>query len=102
MEAPYVDTPADLHGLLSRSVRPEGAEARFVPRILPGVAQRDAGHEDVMRGEETQLLGLLALQPGFEGTAILPGTHSKWVEIRGGKPAPILSALPGEHNEDLS
>jgi len=85
MEAPYVDTPADLHGLLSRSVRPDGADVRLAPRILPGVAQRTAGREDVMRGEETQLLGLLALRPGFEGIAVLPGTHSKWVEIRGGK-----------------
>lgn len=102
LEAPYVDTPADLHGLLSRSVRPEGADARFMPRILPGVAQRTPGREDVMRGEETQLLGLLALQPGFEGTAILPGTHSKWVEIRGGKIIRFSSAMTGEMYEVLS
>ena len=102
MEAPYVDTPADLHGLLARSVRPEGADARFAPRILPGVAQRTVGREDVMRGEETQLLGLLAMQPGFEGTAILPGTHSKWVEIRGGRIVRFSSAMTGELYEVLS
>jgi len=102
MEAPYVDTPADLHGLLSRSVRPGGADARFLPRILPGVAQRNVGREDVMRGEETQLLGLLALRPGFEGIAVLPGTHSKWVEIRAGKIARFSSAMTGELYEVLS
>ena len=102
MEAPYVDTPADLHELLSRAVRPEGADARFAPRILPGVAQRTIGREDVMRGEETQLLGLLALRPGFEGTAVLPGTHSKWVEIRRGKIVRFSSAMTGELYEVLS
>jgi 2-dehydro-3-deoxygalactonokinase len=55
-----------------------------------------------MRGEETQLLGLLALRPGFEGTAILPGTHSKWVEIRGGKLVRFSSAMTGELYEVLS
>src|SRR5205085_7249035 len=75
---------------------------RFIPRILPGVCQRQAGHEDVMRGEETQLLGLLALQPGFEGTAILPGTHSKWVEIRDARIVRFSSAMTGEFYEVLS
>ena len=102
MEAPYVDTPADLHELFSRSVSPEGADARFVSRILPGVAQRTVGREDVMRGEETQLLGLLAMRPGFEGTAILPGTHSKWVEIRDGRILRFSSAMTGELYEVLS
>jgi 2-dehydro-3-deoxygalactonokinase len=101
-EAPYVDTPADLHGLLARSVAPEGADPRYRPRILPGVAQRAAGHEDVMRGEETQLLGLLAVRSGFEGTAILPGTHSKWVEIAGGRIVRFASAMTGEFYEVLS
>ncbi len=95
-EAPYLDTPADLHRLNAGSVRPEGADARFDVRILPGVCQRQAGHEDVMRGEETQLLGLLHLQPGFSGTAILPGTHSKWAEIRDGRLVRFSSAMTGE------
>ncbi len=56
----------------------------YATRILPGVCQRAEAVQDVMRGEETQLLGLLGLKPGFEGTVILPGTHSKWVELRGG------------------
>ena len=55
-----------------------------------------------MRGEETQLLGLLALRPGFEGTAVLPGTHSKWVEIRSGKILRFSSAMTGELYEVLS
>lgn len=100
IEAPYVETPADLAAHASAAVRPEGTS--FVARILPGVCQREPGHEDVMRGEETQLLGLLALHPGFEGTAILPGTHSKWVEIRNGRITRFSTAMTGELYEVLS
>lgn len=95
-EAPYLDTPADLHALRSGAVVPVGADARLRPAILPGVAQRQPGREDVMRGEETQLLGLLALRPGFAGIAILPGTHSKWVEIRDGRLVRFNTAMTGE------
>ena len=100
LEAPYLDTPADLNALARGAARPEGTN--FAARILPGVCQRIAGHEDVMRGEETQLLGLLALRPGFEGTAILPGTHSKWVEIRDGRIIRFSTAMTGELYEILS
>ena len=37
-----------------------------------------------MRGEETQIVGLLDGEPGFDGVAVMPGTHSKWVSIAGG------------------
>ncbi|RYE73106.1 MAG: hypothetical protein EOP19_29695, partial [Hyphomicrobiales bacterium] len=52
-------------------------------RILPGVCSRAEGAEDVMRGEETQLLGLSALIPGFAGLVVMPGTHSKWASLEG-------------------
>ncbi|WP_453959470.1 2-dehydro-3-deoxygalactonokinase [Amorphus suaedae] len=77
-EASYVDVPARLHSLVERAVAVPGM-ARSV-RILPGIAQRDADRPDVMRGEETQLLGLSA--GGLpSGLACLPGTHSKWVRL---------------------
>ncbi|MEO6012990.1 MAG: 2-dehydro-3-deoxygalactonokinase [Devosia sp.] len=102
IEAPYLDTPANLHEIVHHAVRPEGADPRFAVRILPGVCQRAIGSEDVMRGEETQLLGLLGLRPDFEGTAILPGTHSKWAEIRDGRIIRFSSAMTGELYEVLS
>ena len=100
LEAPYLDTPADLTALARGAVRPEGAD--LAARILPGVCQRRPGGEDVMRGEETQLLGLLGLKPGFEGTVILPGTHSKWVELEGGRISRFQTAMTGELYEVLS
>jgi 2-dehydro-3-deoxygalactonokinase len=100
LEAPYLETPADLNALFRGAVHPEGSA--FAPSILPGICQRTPGHEDVMRGEETQLLGLLRLNPGFEGTVILPGTHSKWVEIQGGRVVRFQTAMTGELYEILS
>ncbi len=101
LEAPYLDTPADLAQISRGAVYPDPGKG-LTASILPGICQRDAGREDVMRGEETQLLGLLSLRPGFEGTAILPGTHSKWVEIRGGRIIRFTTAMTGELYEVLS
>ena len=99
-EAPYLDTPADLYRLAAGAVRP--SDTPYPVSILPGICQRTAGDEDVMRGEETQLLGLLRLRPGFEGTVVLPGTHSKWAEIRGGRIVRFSTAMTGELYEILS
>jgi 2-dehydro-3-deoxygalactonokinase len=95
LEAPYLKTPTALSGLAGGAVSPDAVGA-LTPRILPGVCQAAEGREDVMRGEETQLLGLLALRPGFEGTAIMPGTHSKWVRLEGGRIVEFSTAMTGE------
>lgn len=100
LEAPYLETPADLRALARGAVRPEGTA--YSASILPGVCQRAESAQDVMRGEETQLLGLLGLKPGFEGTVVLPGTHSKWVELRGGRITRFQTAMTGELYEVLS
>ncbi|MCB9993839.1 MAG: 2-dehydro-3-deoxygalactonokinase [Hyphomicrobiaceae bacterium] len=101
-EAGYLDVPADLAPLGRSAVRiPSSPDLPRVD-ILPGVAVRTPGAEDVMRGEETQLLGLLRLHPGFEGTACLPGTHSKWANISGGRLTGFATAMTGELFEALS
>lgn len=62
-------------------------------RIVPGIAWRPADAPgEVMRGEETQLLG-----SGIrDGCALLPGTHSKWAWIEGGRITRFRTALTGE------
>jgi 2-dehydro-3-deoxygalactonokinase len=49
-----------------------------------------------MRGEETQIAGLLALDPGFDGIACLPGTHTKWARISAGEICNFKSFMTGE------
>lgn len=95
-EAPYIETPATLSQLAAGAVRPSTGRADLLARILPGVCQKTPGREDVIRGEETQLLGLLSLRPDFEGTVLMPGTHSKWVRIAGGRITEFVTAMTGE------
>jgi 2-dehydro-3-deoxygalactonokinase len=102
MEAPYLEAPADLAGLAFSAVTPPMPEGRLKPRILPGVCQKLAGAEDVMRGEETQILGLSALLPGFAGAVVLPGTHSKWVAVNGRRIERFATIMTGELFELLS
>ncbi|MGH6641913.1 MAG: 2-dehydro-3-deoxygalactonokinase [Bradyrhizobium sp.] len=92
VEAGYIDTPADLTSILQRAV-PVAGQSRDI-RILPGIAQRDPEAPDVMRGEETQLLGAL----GADGEALvcMPGTHSKWASVRSGTVERFTTFMTGE------
>jgi 2-dehydro-3-deoxygalactonokinase len=94
VEAGYVDTPAPLDAILARAVVVAG-HSRDI-RILPGIAQRDAGAPDVIRGEETQLLGALGLDAAGEALVCMPGTHSKWVSVSGGTVARFATFMTGE------
>lgn len=94
VEAGYVDTPAPLADVLKQAVR-VGGEARDI-RILPGIAQRDAAAPDVMRGEETQLLGALGLEAAGEALVCMPGTHSKWVRVKDGTVERFSTFMTGE------
>jgi 2-dehydro-3-deoxygalactonokinase len=93
-EAPYMDAALPLTQL-ARQLQPLAAAG---PRcfIVPGVCFVAAdGTVDVMRGEETQLLGALALGHG-DGWYVLPGTHSKWVRLQGGRVADLATYMTGE------
>ena len=90
-EAPYLKTPTRLDVLHEGSIR---VDAPGDVRILPGVAQAHADRPDVMRGEETQLLGVT--EPGFTGLVCIPGTHSKWVSIEAGRIVEFTTYMTGE------
>ena len=62
--------------------------------LLPGLSQ-DAP-PDIMRSEETQVAGLLAADLDFDGVAILPGTHTKWVRVSAGEVVSFRTAMTGE------
>ncbi|MBB3998080.1 2-dehydro-3-deoxygalactonokinase [Aureimonas pseudogalii] len=93
VEAAYLDTPIGLDGLAAQAT-PVPASARPV-FILPGLAQRSPVEPDVMRGEETQLLGVVAdgLRTGF---VCMPGTHSKWVRLEDGTIESFSTFMTGE------
>jgi 2-dehydro-3-deoxygalactonokinase len=94
IEAPYVTLPAGLDSILAGAV-PVPGQSRDI-RILPGLAQRSAEVPDVMRGEETQLAGILPLFASGRHLICMPGTHSKWVEAGDGVIASFRTWLTGE------
>jgi 2-dehydro-3-deoxygalactonokinase len=91
VEAPYLHTPTRLDALHAGAVR---VDADRDIRILPGIAQARADRPDVMRGEETQLLG--TIDPAFSGLVCIPGTHSKWVKIEAGAIVGFATYMTGE------
>ncbi|MGU3401409.1 2-dehydro-3-deoxygalactonokinase [Brucellaceae bacterium D45D] len=91
VEAPYLQTPTALDRLHLGSVT---APFEADVRILPGLAQADENRPDVMRGEETQLLG--AIGHDFSGLVCIPGTHSKWVRIEAGTVKSFTTYMTGE------
>lgn len=92
-EAPYRAVPClpvDPHSPVPVPV----SDPRLRLRIVPGLKQ--ASPPDVMRGEETQIAGALALVPGFDGVICLPGTHNKWVHVSAGEVVSFRTCLTGE------
>ena len=63
--------------------------------FVMGAVTEHSGGPDVMRGEETQMIG--ALKFGLrEGKFVLPGTHSKWVDVVGGEIVDFSTYMTGE------
>ena len=92
IEAPYAAVPCAPGP--AAFARAPTRDPRLAVRILPGLRQ-DAP-ADVMRGEETQIAGLLAGEPRFEGVACLPGTHTKWCHLSAGEVVSFASYMTGE------
>ena len=99
-EAPYALAPAGFDALSRQLLRIDATAGRPFA-IVPGVSiVRPDGTHDVMRGEETQVFG--ALDDDRAGTRactadlILPGTHSKWVQVRDGQIVAFRTYLTGE------
>jgi len=99
-EAPYVDCPAGTREIAASIVRLENGTAALAGRdlrIVPGVIDHGSSSmADVMRGEETQIVGLLDSLGGGTHTLCLPGTHSKWVQVCDGTIRSIRTAMTGE------
>jgi 2-dehydro-3-deoxygalactonokinase len=94
-EVPYLSTDIPLLELPRHLARIDDPSlgGRFCA-IVPGYCQR-SGAIDVMRGEETQLLGAVA-QGRADGWVVLPGTHSKWVLLREGRIERFSTFMTGE------
>ena len=93
-ETPYLPCPAgpsEIAGALA-DIGFDWARVKMVPGLS---GTDEAGVAEVMRGEETQVLGVpLLLRDG--GIACLPGAHSKWVRVEGGRIVGFTTHMTGD------
>jgi 2-dehydro-3-deoxygalactonokinase len=95
-EAPYATCPAGEPEIAAAMVQVHWGEGRSA-WIVPGVTWRDrTGVPDVIRGEETQLLGVLNELPRKSCWVCLPGTHSKWVRLEDWRITEFATYMTGE------
>ena len=96
-EIPYVECPADVE-TIAKGVLPVEWRARSTVLICPGLVHRgDDSVPDVMRGEEVQVMGALALGQGESiGSILMAGTHSKHVRVAGGRIVDFATHMTGE------
>jgi len=91
IHAPYVAAPAGIEDLAAGLVQaPFGRPAH----IVPGVAYAAGDAREVMRGEETLLMGLVA--PASPVAVCLPGTHAKWADLNDGRIVSFRTYMSGE------
>ena len=95
LEVPYLPCPAELYELAE-----DPARVRDGVFIVSGMrCSNPLGAPDVMRGEETQLLGARHLDAALEDgrqLVCMPGTHTKWVSLHKGVVQEFLTAPTGE------
>ncbi|MGI5126805.1 2-dehydro-3-deoxygalactonokinase [Pseudonocardia sp. CA-107938] len=88
-----------------RTVPAAPAPDRLVPvehpagpvHLVPGLRVPSTADApgDVLRGEETQVLGVLSAAPAAR-TVVLPGTHTKWVRVEDGLVTDFTTTVTGE------
>ena len=98
VEAPYIACPAKLDALCGKgsSVTTRTGETIL---IAPGLMYRPQdGAPDVMRGEEIQIAGTVSQNKSWQDKSllVLPGTHSKWVNVGGNVVERFNTFMTGE------
>ncbi|MCB0633209.1 MAG: 2-dehydro-3-deoxygalactonokinase [Saprospiraceae bacterium] len=97
-ELPYADLPFALNGrdlLIRKMSLPDFPHPVC---LLSGLKSR----HDVMRGEESQMIGLAHHFGSERGVAILPGTHSKHIHFQNGAITDFQTYMTGEFFAILS
>lgn len=96
VETPYLTAPAgaaDFAGALCPHVTAGGRRLHFVTGLS---VENETGVPDVLRGEETEILGHLVRSENPSDTYLVPGTHSKWVSVSQGRLTGFETHMTGE------
>ena len=98
IEAPYCACPAGLDEVARSIIDIQPGRIALVP----GLRDEHSGVPDVMRGEEVQIFGAMALTGLRDGLFVLPGTHNKWARAKGGRVEGFRTFMTGEFYALLS
>ncbi|MGJ7564471.1 2-dehydro-3-deoxygalactonokinase [Variovorax sp. GB1R11] len=105
VEAPYCACPAG-RVEVGRKIIDLNVDMGALPgariAIVPGLSDEHDGVPDVMRGEEVQIFGAMAITGQSDGVFVLPGTHNKWVTVKKGRVAGFRTYMTGEFYALLS
>ena len=94
-EAPYCPCPAGFAELGQHLLWLQPGRIALVPGL--SCTSADTLHTpDVMRGEEVQIFGALHRAGRDSATLVLPGTHSKWVQVHSGRVVLFQTFMTGE------
>jgi 2-dehydro-3-deoxygalactonokinase len=94
-EAPYCPCPAGFSELGQHLLWLQPGRIALVPG-LSCLGADALNTPDVMRGEEVQIFGALQKAGRDSATLVLPGTHSKWVQVQGGRVMQFQTFMTGE------
>lgn len=94
-EAPYCPCPAGFAELGQHLLWLQPDRLALVPG-LSCVGTDGLNTPDVMRGEEVQIFGALQRAGRDSATLVLPGTHSKWVQVQAGRVHGFQTFMTGE------
>jgi len=103
VEAPYCACPADVADVARHMIDIEPGRIALVPGLSDEHgANADIAIPDVMRGEEVQIFGAMALTGLRDGLFVLPGTHNKWATVQDDRVAGFQTFMTGEFYALLS
>jgi 2-dehydro-3-deoxygalactonokinase len=93
VNVPYCAAPAGVDELAAALTTVPGAAMYIVPGVAVFGEQ-----PNVMRGEESQIVGALERHPelAWHSLIVLPGTHSKWVNVCDGRVSTFTTYMTGE------
>ena len=91
-EAPYCPCPAGFDEVAAALTWIEPHRIA----IVPGLSCEHPHAPDAMRGEEVQIFGAMQLTGLRDGIFVLPGTHSKWAQVKNGRVTSFKTYMTGE------
>ncbi len=102
VQTPYCPCPAGFDEVAAQLRWIDAKTQRPRIAIVPGLSCEHPHAPDVMRGEEVQIFGAMQLTGLRDGLFVLPGTHSKWAQVQGGRVTGFKTYMTGEFYALLS